>query len=76
MLEPERRLSPRGDKFVFAECGHEVYEGERIYEWEPGTLCPDCMEDRFSELSTQEKAELLGCESSEVVLADFNWGRD
>jgi hypothetical protein len=58
---PEPPLNPPEPECVTADCGHEVYDGEDIYSFERETLCPDCMEERFNELSTREKAELLGC---------------
>ena len=54
-------------RYVIANCGHEVYDGERMYEWEDDdTLCPECVEMKFDELSILEKAALLCCESMEV----------
>jgi hypothetical protein len=64
---PERAIEPPEARFVTADCGHEVYLGETLYEWSGGeTLCPDCVEDRFAELSTDEKAALLGCAGATV----------
>jgi len=55
--------------FVLADCEHEVYEGEFLYELEDGrTLCPECVESMFDELSVAEKAMLLCCESTEIRL--------
>ena len=55
------------ERYVTADCGHEVYDGERMYEWEDaGLICPECMDGKFDELTTAEKAALLGCESTEV----------
>jgi hypothetical protein len=66
-------LPPEDTRYIIADCLHEVYEGERLYDWEDGaTLCPECMEDKFSELSTREKAALLGCESSVVSFRGLN----
>ncbi len=63
IFKPEPPLEPLEDaRYVTAGCGHELYEGEDLYEWENGqTLCADCLEDRFCEMSLSEKAELLGC---------------
>ena len=64
---PERPAAPREPYSVVAACGHEVYEGEYIYEWDDGeTVCPDCFEDRFADLSAREKAALCGFEASLV----------
>ena len=61
---PEPNMEPPDDTpHVIASCGHEVYNGEELFEWEDGkTLCPDCMEDKFKEMSLIDRAELLGCE--------------
>jgi len=68
MYSPERLDG--GDvcaRYVAVDCGHEVYDGESIYEWEDGrSLCPECLDGKFDELSTAERAALLGCESTEV----------
>jgi hypothetical protein len=74
MKTPEPPVTPPEDtRYVIADCGHEVYEGEALYDRDDGgTLCPDCMEDKFAELSTAEKAELIGCESS---IVSFSAGR-
>ena len=64
MYMPEPSVDPPdNDKYITAGCGHEVYEGEEIFEWENGiTLCGDCLEERFLEMCLTERAELLGCE--------------
>jgi hypothetical protein len=47
--------------FIYADCGHEVYEGEYVYTSETGaTLCPDCMRDVLAELPLYEQAENAG----------------
>ncbi|MDR3278834.1 MAG: hypothetical protein LBT12_08670 [Oscillospiraceae bacterium] len=67
MVTPEPPAEPPEDtRYAVADCGHEVYEGESLYDWEDETLCPECVEDKFSELTTEEKARLMGCESSVV----------
>jgi hypothetical protein len=54
---PHGRLRPRS---IFRK---------KIYTWEQGTLCPDCLEDRIREMRTDELAVLLGCESAVVGTA-------
>ncbi len=63
MYIPQPPVEPPDDAgYITAGCGHEVYEGEEVFEWENGaTLCSDCLEDRFLEMSLTERAELLGC---------------
>lgn len=70
MYTPEPPVSPpEDDRYLTAGCGHEVYDGEDLFEWENGqTLCADCLSDRFSEMSIVERAELLGCEHRTVSL--------
>lgn len=65
---PEPPLDPTDDGlFITADCGHEVFEDEELFEWENGkTLCPDCLEDKFRELSILERADLMGCEHRTV----------
>lgn len=58
----ERNPEPEYDRYIIAGCGHEVYEGEDVFQWEDGhTLCPDCIESKFDDMGTEEKAILLGC---------------
>ena len=58
--EPEPRIDPPEYDEVFADCGHNVYKGEKLYEVEDKWLCPDCFEDKTKEFSVDELAELLG----------------
>ena len=69
---PEPAVLPPEEEYISADCGHEVYIGEKIYTWEQGTVCPDCLEDRIRELRTDELAVLLGCESAVVQKAKIN----
>ncbi len=41
-------------------CGGEAYRGDVLYTWEGALLCPACLEEHWSALTTREKAELLG----------------
>ena len=70
MYMPEPPVTPpEKDLYMYADCGHEVYEGESLFEWEDGmTLCPECMEDKLEELTLEEKAKLMGCGCVEVDL--------
>ena len=55
-------------RFIIADCGHEVYTGERTYTDKNGkTMCPDCVEDAFRALSTEHKAYVLGYKLSKAV---------
>jgi len=54
--------------FILADCGHEVYSGERTYEDGNGvSLCPDCIEAVFHRLTTEQKAYAIGYEPSRAV---------
>ena len=67
MYVPEPDSKPKDTPFIYAHCGHEVYGGEFIFDWQDGeTLCPDCLEDKFSELTLLQKAELFGVEYTRV----------
>ncbi len=69
MYVPEPPTEPADDaNYITAGCGHEIYEGDEVFEWENGTtLCGDCLEDKFLELSLAERAELLGCDHRAVA---------
>lgn len=70
---PDRPLEPKEEPYVIANCGHEVYEGEELFEFDGVTLCPDCMADKFEELTLHEKAALLGYTVSEVGGEHYDW---
>lgn len=69
---PEPPLEPpEDDRYMIADCGHEVYEGENMYEWdvpyrdEDGKLkykhkthCPDCFMDEIKKMLRESPAEL------------------
>lgn len=59
--EPEPIITPEDDE-VFADCGHNVYEGENLYEVEGKWICPDCFKDMVNELTLPEWAELMNIE--------------
>ena len=63
---PEPSIEPPEDFYITADCGHEVYEGELLLEWENKNICPDCFKDKAGELSIEELAELLRCDFSVV----------
>ena len=68
MYTPEPPITPQEELYIYADCGHEVYEGESLFEWEDGmTLCPECMEDKLEALTLAEKAKLMGCGCTEVA---------
>lgn len=52
--------------YIIADCGHEVYEGEYLYEWDGKRICPDCMEEEKNSLSLPQFCELLGGDWKEV----------
>lgn len=55
------------ERYVVADCGHEVYEGEYLYERDDArTMCTECLEDFIDALTISEKAELIGCEASVI----------
>lgn len=43
-----------------ARCGGEAYREDTLYLWEGVLICEECLEDKWSALTTGEKAELLG----------------
>lgn len=58
---------PEAARYITAGCGHEVYEGEELYESEEGTLCRECLEDLIRQMPLRELAELVGCACLEVA---------
>ena len=64
---PGDDLEPPEEIAVVADCGHEVWPGERLWEFEGRQLCPDCMHEKVEGLSWEEIAEVfLGCTYEEV----------
>lgn len=68
ILTPEPPIDiPDDGTYITADCGHEIYDGEEVFEQEDGqTKCAECLDDRFREMSITERAELLGCERHAV----------
>lgn len=46
---------------TWGDCGHEVYSGEALLEWEGRMLCPDCWR-RSVETVLEERPEQLALE--------------
>lgn len=63
---PEPPIEPPEDFFVEADCGHEVYDGDYLYEWEGRQLCGDCFREKVEEMTNQELALLLDTDYSMV----------
>lgn len=67
---PEPRIDPPEPFCITADCGHEVYEGEALYEWQVyvngewkrKTVCPDCFDEYVAKLTREEIADMLGME--------------
>lgn len=57
-------------KYRCPDCGCEMYEGETVYSWTEHQphgeseiyICGDCFDDKFSELTRNEMARLIGSE--------------
>lgn len=74
MCSPEPRTDPPEADYITVDCGHEIYEGEEVFEWtapsekHPGGVieetCADCFESRLAErwdkLTLEQKADLIG----------------
>lgn len=79
---PERRAEPpleppESARYITAGCGHEVYEGEEMFQSdEEGTLCRDCMEEFIRAMPLKELAELVGCECVEVIFPSGSGDED
>ena len=51
------------ERYIEADCGHECYDGELLYSYDGGWICPDCLAEVFDSLPLREKAELIGCDN-------------
>lgn len=64
---PEPRLEPiDSEVYVTGDCGHEIYEGEPIIEWDGKSICDECFWDNIKELTVSEVAAQFDCEISMV----------
>lgn len=79
MPEPSS-TPPECTRHQTANCGHEVSPGDEdskgrpanfMIEWVGQTriieICPDCLNDKWDDLTVEEKAELFSCKVREVV---------
>ena len=82
MYEPEPRIEPpREPRYITADCGHEVYEGDEseIYEYTEyqkldvavfrqvvKTMCRSCAEDMKENQSFGEWCDLMEIKSRRV----------
>jgi len=70
---PPRRAEPSLEppetaRYITAGCGHEVYEGEELFESDQeGTFCRECVEEMIREMPVKELAELAGFACVEVI---------
>jgi hypothetical protein len=76
MFDPEPRLDPPEDFYIMADCGSEVYTGEMLAYWrdDSGRIISvdvDYLNDRWDELTPQEKADLFGCDY-EIVGEEYD----
>jgi len=55
------------DVFATADCGHEVYVGERLYVRDEKTACLDCVKAELEAFAAQDLARLLGYGVQEEV---------
>lgn len=62
MIEPEPRIDQPIEHIetICSVCGQDIYEGEKWGEFRGNTICSDCMEDEWRELSIEEKFYKLG----------------
>lgn len=59
---PEPPLEPpEDDRYMIADCGHEVYEGEALVEDNDTgkTQCEECFRDEIDALSLSELADVF-----------------
>ena len=64
-------LEPKEATYITADCGHEVFEGEKILNWNRGkgdhTICPDCFWDKVHDMTIEEVATLMDVEYQTVA---------
>ena len=58
----EPSLEPVDPDELDLDCGHSIYKGEKMYEWDGKWLCPDCFLEKVEEMTLDEIAELLNVE--------------
>lgn len=71
---PEPRLELPEPFFIVADCGHEVYDGENLFEWPDyingkwrySHICPDCFTAKFNEIPLDELARILSLNFREI----------
>lgn len=66
----EPSLDPPEEYYVYADCGHEVYKGELLREFNGKTWCPECFLDEIYSLSIEALDQLLDIDS--VVVEQRN----
>ena len=71
---PEPPIDPPEERYDIAGCGHEIYDGESPWEWDGGTLCPECLGEKFDDLTLEEKAALLGAVPILLEQPTNTWG--
>lgn len=54
------------DPYVYADCGHEVYEGEILREFDGKTWCPECFLDEIHSLPAEVLDQLLDIKKYDV----------
>ena len=60
-LGVEPRLEPTDDElYIMASCGHEIYEGDKIYKINGLRLCECCFEDFLADMDLDEICEKMG----------------
>lgn len=57
----DRSTEPPEDFFVFGNCDHEIYVGEKLYCWEGEWICEHCLKDKVAELTADELADIFEC---------------
>ena len=66
----EPPLSPPEPRYVLCvRCESELYEGETAYRLNSADdpICGQCLDEYFSDLRRNEKAQLVGAEEKTIV---------
>lgn len=60
-FQPEPPLDPPETVVIIGiDCGHEVYEGELVFEWQGQEICIDCFIEKVNEMKLEDIADALG----------------
>ena len=63
---PESRLYPPEPHYITVSCGHEIYDGEKMVEWNGKWICEECFRDKVMAQGVEELARVFNSEVQTV----------